>query len=97
MIKFISAKHYYLLKKDLKSIAKIVKEKKKEKRPLYNAMNKYGIEHFLIEEIEECDYNVVNDREKYWIEYYSSFKYGYNATPGGDGVPYLDYDLIISL
>lgn len=73
------------------------KREKKEKRPLYNAMNKYGIEHFLIEEIEECDYNVVNDREKYWIEYYSSFKYGYNATTGGDGVPYLDYDLIISL
>lgn len=34
-------------------------------RPLYRAMNKYGIEHFSIEKIEECNYNVVDDREKY--------------------------------
>lgn len=73
------------------------KREKKEKRPLYNAMNKYGIEHFSIEQIEECLPDVVNEREKYWIEYYGSFKYGYNATLGGDGIPYLDYDLIINL
>lgn len=73
------------------------KREKKEKRPLYNAMNKYGIEHFSIEQIEECPPDVVNEREKYWIEYYGSFKYGYNATLGGDGTPYLDYDLIINL
>lgn len=65
-----------------------------ENRPLYNAMNKYGIEHFSIEEIEET--NNPEEREKYWIEYYGSFKYGYNATIGGDGRPYLDYDLVIS-
>lgn len=63
-------------------------------RPLYNAMNKYGIEHFNIELIEEC--NNPEEREKYWIEYYRSFKYGYNATLGGDGKRYLDYDLIIA-
>lgn len=73
------------------------KREKNEKRPLYNAMNKYGIKHFSIEKIEECNPNIINEREKYWIEYYGSFKYGYNATLGGDGVPYLDYDLIISL
>ena len=72
------------------------KREKKEKRPLYNAMNKYGIEHFSIEQIEECLPDVVNEREKYWIEYYGSFKYGYNATKGGDGRSYLDYDLVIS-
>ena len=60
-------------------------------------MNKYGIEHFSIEQIEECPPDVVNEREKYWIEYYGSFKYGYNATLGGDGTHYLDYDLIINL
>lgn len=65
-----------------------------EKRPLYSAMKKYGIESFKIEEIEKCNENIVNDREKYWIEYYGSFKNGYNATIGGDGKAYLDRELI---
>lgn len=55
-------------------------------------MNKYGIENFHIELIEET--NNPEEREKYWIEQYGSFKYGYNATLGGDGTPYLDYELI---
>lgn len=65
-----------------------------EKRPLYSAMNKYGIESFKIEQIEECHDDVVNEREVYWIEYFGTFKNGYNATVGGDGKHYLDYDLI---
>lgn len=73
------------------------KRKRCEKRPLYSAMNKYGIENFFIEEIEQCEANILSEREKYWIEYYNSFKYGYNATTGGDGRSYLDYDLILSL
>jgi hypothetical protein len=65
-------------------------------RPLYNAINKYGIENFSISEIEYVDdENKLIDREKYWIEFFGSFKYGYNATLGGDGKSYLDYDLII--
>ena len=66
-----------------------------EKRPLYDAMNKYGIENFTIEEVEQCSPEEASEREKYWIEYYGSFKNGYNATSGGDGKPYLDYELII--
>ena len=73
------------------------KRERCEKRPLYSAMNKYGIENFFIEEIEQCEESVLSEREKYWIEYYSSFKYGYNATTGGDGRSYLDYELILSL
>lgn len=65
-----------------------------EKRPLYSAINKYGIENFKVEQIEECDDNIVNEREVYWIEYFGTFKNGYNATIGGDGKHYLDYDLI---
>lgn len=71
-------------------------KKHKEQRPLYSAMNKYGIEHFSIEEIEECDINILSEREKFWIESYGSFKNGYNATLGGDGKPYLDYDLVVA-
>ena len=66
-----------------------------EKRPLYSAMRKYGIEHFHIKLIEET--NDPEEREKYWIEKLGSFKYGYNATIGGDGKRYADYDLIYSL
>ena len=52
--------------------------KKNLDRPLYRAMNKYGIENFDIEQVEKTDSPV--EREQYWIEYYGSFKYGYNAT-----------------
>ena len=65
-----------------------------EKRPLYSAMRKYGIEHFHIELIEETD--IPEEREIYWIEKLGSFKNGYNATMGGDGKKYIDYDLVIA-
>lgn len=57
-----------------------------EKRPLYDAMNKYGIEHFSIIIIEDnIDNNILPQREQYWIKYYNSYYNGYNATIGGDG------------
>ena len=64
-----------------------------EKRPLYSAMRKYGIEHFHISLIEETDNP--EERENYWIEYLGTFKNGYNATMGGDGKRYIDYDLVV--
>lgn len=72
------------------------KKERCKKRPLYDAMNKYGIEHFHIEEIEKCSADESKEREKYWIQYYRSYHNGYNATLGGDGTQYLDYDLIIA-
>lgn len=69
-------------------------KERNEKRPLYAAMRKYGIENFQIELIEETDNP--NEREIFWIEQKRTFKNGYNATMGGDGKKYLDYDLIIS-
>ena len=73
------------------------KKERCEKRPLYNAMNKYGIEHFFIELIEECDLKELSEKEIYWIGYYNSYKNGYNATLGGDGKILYDYDLIVQL
>ena len=64
-----------------------------EKRPLYAAMRKYGVECFHIELIEETDNP--EEREIYWIEKLGSFKYGYNATMGGDGKRLYDYSAII--
>ena len=74
------------------------KRKRCEKRPLYSAMNYYGPEHFHIKEIEyiSSDKNL-EEREIYWIEKYDTYHNGYNATKGGDGKHYLDYDLIIKI
>lgn len=57
-------------------------------------MKKYGIENFSIETLEETE--EPEEREKYWIEYFGSFKNGYNATIGGDGKPYIDRDLVVA-
>ena len=72
------------------------KKRSHEMRPLYRAMNKYGIEHFSIEMIEECDIDVLGEREQYWIAYYDTYHNGYNATLGGDGTPYFDHSLILN-
>jgi len=69
----------------------------KSHQPLYRAMNKYGFDNFAISIVEECDDTIVEERERYWIEYYQSFKNGYNATLGGDGKPYIDYDKVCAL
>lgn len=50
---------------------------------LYKAFNKYGIENFICEEIEEVPNDKLDEREKYWIEYYDSYFNGYNSTLGG--------------
>jgi hypothetical protein len=57
-------------------------------------MRKYGLSSFTIEMIEETD--IPEEREVFWIEQKGSFKHGYNATMGGDGKRYLDYDLIVA-
>ena len=67
-------------------------------RHLYAAMNKYGLEHFTIEVIEEIkDINILAEREQYWINYYDSYNNGYNETLGGDGKIRIDYDQVIEL
>ena len=54
-------------------------------------MNKYGIEHFSIKQLEECDYSIVDDRENYWINKLDTYHNGYNATLGGDGKTLYNY------
>ena len=65
------------------------------KRPLYNAMRKYGIEHFHVELLEET--NEPSIREQYWIQQYNSYQNGYNATLGGDGKAYINRQKVIEL
>lgn len=83
----------FSIEKRFKEHCKDAFKDRNEKRPLYSAMRKYGIEHFHIELIEETD--SPEEREVYWIEQKRTFKEGYNATLGGDGKKYLDYDLVI--
>lgn len=65
------------------------KRERNEKRPLYSAMNKYGVKNFTITLVEETDN--LEEREKYWIAYYDTYHNGYNATLGGDGKTYFDH------
>ena len=65
-----------------------------ENRPLYRAMNKYGISHFQIKEIEDCLPEEASSKEIYWIGYYHSYGEGYNATIGGDGKNFYDHSAI---
>lgn len=53
-------------------------------KPLYKSFRKYGIENFSFEIIEECSLDI-DEKEKYWINFYDSYKNGYNATIGGEG------------
>lgn len=53
---------------------------------IHNAMRKYGKEGFNYEIIEQCSQEIINEREKYWINYYDSYNNGYNLTTGGEGV-----------
>ncbi len=46
---------------------------------LYNSFLKYGYEHHIFEVIEECIQEVLNDRERYWQEYYNVLTEGLNC------------------
>lgn len=80
------------IEKRFKEHIKDSKKERCEKRPLYNAMNKYGIEHFHIEKLEECSAEESAEREEYWITKLDTYGHnGYNATRGGDSKKYYDY------
>ncbi len=53
---------------------------------LQTSFNKYGIDSFQFNIIEECSEELLSIREKYWISYFRSYdrKYGYNKTYGGE-------------
>lgn len=38
---------------------------------LYNSLKKHGVEKHSFEIIEECDFFLLNERERYWQEYYN--------------------------
>ena len=72
------------------------KKERCERRPLYDAMNKYGIENFVVKELIECPNDELDSYEKMYIEKLQTYGHnGYNATKGRDGSILFDYDKII--
>ena len=49
---------------------------------LYKAMQLNGLENFTWEILEECPSNELNEKEKFYIELYQAYEYGYNSTKG---------------
>lgn len=49
---------------------------------LYNAMQEEGVWNFTFELIEECAKELLNEKEKFWINMYQADKFGYNSTKG---------------
>ena len=51
-------------------------------RKLYNSLKKYGYENHIFEIIEECDENMLHEREIYYINYYNCITEGLNIRLG---------------
>lgn len=60
--------------------------KQHENRRLYDAMNHYGYDNFIVEEIVEASDEQLNELEIFYIKQYNSIDpaFGYNMTGGGD-------------
>lgn len=50
---------------------------------IHDAMGLEGIENFTFNLLDSCGREKLNDREKYWIDYYKANEWGYNKTKGG--------------
>lgn len=69
----------------LKRIYFYKKGKCKSQAKLFHSLLKYGFDNHLIEIIEECPLEMLNEREIYWIKFYNSFntEHGLNLQSGG--------------
>lgn len=50
---------------------------------VHEAMREEGLWNFTFELIQECPKDKLSEREKFYIEYFSTEKYGYNQKAGG--------------
>ena len=58
--------------------------KRNQEIPIDIAIQKYGVDAFTFEIIEECSLDDLNEREKFWIAEYNTYKgFGYNCNEGG--------------
>ena len=63
----------------------------------HNAIRKYGFQDFVFQIIEDdiMSNEILDEREKYWINHYNSYYDGYNSTLGGESGLRRD-DLVIA-
>lgn len=64
---------------------------------IHKAIRKYGVKNFIFEIIELTSIEELNNKEKYWINYYNSYNNGYNETLGGEGKVNYNYEEIFNL
>jgi group I intron endonuclease len=87
---------YHCLSTGKKYIGKTLYENKRKKdhvynvnsgvsNKFYNAVRKYGWNNFIYGIIEMPNSDILDDIEKYYINYHDTMKNGYNMTLGGDG------------
>ncbi len=55
-----------------------------KQRKIYNSLLKYGFDSHEFNVLETCERSLLNEREKYWINFYNSVENGMNLTYGGD-------------
>ena len=55
---------------------------------LFRSIEKYGFDAFMVDEVFDTanDKDELNEKERYYIEQFNSFKNGYNRSIGGDSV-----------
>lgn len=49
---------------------------------LYKVMAEQGLHNFTFELLEECDSSQLNEKEKYYINFFESYNFGLNSTSG---------------
>ena len=63
---------------------RLYEHKTRDQLPVEKAIQKYGVDSFTFEVIEECPIEKLDEKEEYWISYYNSYgKNGYNCNEGG--------------
>lgn len=92
--------HHIYIGQSLNIEIRLKNHKSGTKQVVDKAIQKYGVENFTFEIIEECLPSELNEREIYWINYYNSYNDGYNCTLGGNQVSIpqkLDQNKIIKI
>jgi group I intron endonuclease len=93
---------YHCISTGKKYIGQTIQEEIRKQRHLtdskrlyckfYNAVKKYGWDNFIYGIIDECDIEHLDEKEIYFIDFYDTYRNGYNMTLGGQGCK--KYDLV---
>lgn len=63
----------------------------------YKAIQQFGWENFSYEILEYCSAEELNEKERYWIDYFDSYKNGYNHNVGGSNKNSIDRKKVYEL